>query len=281
MRHGTGTATTLLVSLLCLAPAAPVQDAAGGEHGAPPAEAALTGRDIYARVLENRFDSFIQDSTLRSGDRGGREQVTKLRMHWQDFRNGQGDPAKGVLSKTLVRYSHPFEVRHAVYLIIDNSRRPNDQFVYFPSRRQVVRVNLRSEAVFGTDFSFEDILPRELRDAEYRRFEDGEFRGIPTYTVEAIPTELADSEYSRFLIHVDQDRFVTLRARYWDEAGVEVKELRVNPAAIERIQEVWVPRELTMSNLRLESSTTLEVTKIRPNPELPPQTFTLRRLEAH
>jgi len=247
----------------------------------PAAEARLTGRDIYERVLANRFQSFVQDSVLRSGDRAGREQVTKLRMEWQDFRDEDAKPRKGVLSKTLVRYTHPFEIRHSGYLIVHNDDRPNDQFVYFPSRRRVVRVNLRSEAVFGTDFSFEDILPRELRDASYRRLEDGEFEGIATFTVEAIPTDLADSEYSRFEILVDRERFLTLHTRYWDSAGVEVKQMRVDPGSVVRLEDVWIAKRMTMSSLRLESSTTLEVAELEPNPELPRDTFTLRRLEAH
>jgi hypothetical protein len=247
----------------------------------PSVEARLSGQDIYERVLANRFRSFAQDSVLRSGDRAGREQVTKLRMEWQDFRDDNAEPRKGVLSKTLVRYSHPFDIRHSGYLIVHNDDRPNDQFVYFPSRRRVVRVNLRSEAVFGTDFSFEDILPRELRDATYRRLENGTFEGIPTFTIAATPTELADSEYSRFEIQVDRERYVTLHTRYWDSAGVEVKRMQVDPESIVRLDGVWVAKRITMSNLRLESSTTLEVAELEPNPELPRGTFTLRRLETH
>ncbi len=268
----------LLASLVAFAAAR----AEGDVAAAPPAaEARLSGREIYERVLANRFRSFIQESTLRSGDRAGREQTTRLRMEWKDFRDEQAERRKGILSKTLVRYTHPFDIRHSGYLILHNDDRPNDQFVYFPSRRRVVRVNLRSEAVYGTDFSFEDILPRELRDASYRRLADGRFEGIPTFTIEAIPTELADSEYSRFEIQVDKARYVTLHTRYWDQAGVEVKELRVDPESIVLVDDVWVTRRLTMRHLRLASSTTLEVTELEPNPKLPRDSFTLRRLEAH
>ena len=31
----------------------------------------LTGKDIYERVLQNRFDAYVQTSSLISGDRGG------------------------------------------------------------------------------------------------------------------------------------------------------------------------------------------------------------------
>ena len=47
---------------------------------APPTdrEPAFSGRDIYTRVLANRFDTFIQKVAMVSGDRAGRIQETRL-----------------------------------------------------------------------------------------------------------------------------------------------------------------------------------------------------------
>ncbi len=268
-----------------LAPgAARAGDARAALTGAAPAaedDSHLTGRDIYDRVTANRFRSVVQESTLRSSDRGGREQTTKLRMHWKDFQDGDAESERGILSKALVKYFHPFDIRHSGYLVIHNDGRPDDQFVYLPERRKVVRVNLRSEAVFGTDFSFEDILPREAQDASYQRFEDAEIDGVAAFTVEAIPTDLANSEYSRFLVYVEKERYVPLRTRYWDEAGVEVKELRVDRDSIALHDGVWVPMLLRMRHLLHETSTSLEVTQLEANPEIPRATFALQRLEAH
>ena len=81
-------------------------------------DAQLTGRDIYDRVLRNRFDAFSQESQLISGDRGGREQESRLQLTWQSFRDENGQPTRGVLSKTLVRYIYPFDVRFSGYLVI-------------------------------------------------------------------------------------------------------------------------------------------------------------------
>jgi hypothetical protein len=241
----------------------------------------LTGRQIYARVLQNRFESFTQDSTLSSGDRSGRSQQTELRMHFKDFRDAEDLPSRGVLSKTLVKYTHPFDLRHAGYLVIQNHDRANDQFVYFPTRRQTVRVSLRGEPVFGTDFSFEDVIPRELEDATYRRLPDEEVHEVATYVVEALPTALFDSEYSKFVFYVDPATFVPLWTRYWDLAGVEIKQMRVLPENVEQLDDVFVPMQLSMKHLLLESHTTLKITHLVPNPPMPESLFEVRRLEAH
>jgi len=244
-------------------------------------DAKLTGHDIYDRVLRNRFDSFSQETQLISGDRGGRQQESRLELIWQSFRDTNGQPLRGVVSKTLVRYVYPFDIRFSSYLVISNHERINDQFVYYPSRRKVVRVNLRSEAVFGTDFSYEDVIPREIEESEYERVADETVSDIPVYVVEVVPKPFTVSDYSRVRVYVEKERFVPLRTRYWDDAGVEVKELRAVPSEIRQFDGVWLPMKVTMRNLQLESFTTLVVTNFVPNPVLPQTTFDLSRLESH
>jgi hypothetical protein len=266
-----------LVACLTLALIAPA-GADETDAGEAASSDGLSGRAIYERVADNRFTSFAQESVLLSADRVGRVQESRFSMKWKDFSDEDG---RDVLSKTLVKYTHPFDLRYAGYLIQVNRGRPNDQFVYYPSRRRVVRVNLRSEAVYGTDFSFEDIVPRELEDADYRRHPDAELDGVPCYVVEAIPRPDSDSEYSRFLSHVEKERNVPLLVRYWDDRGLEIKELRVRRESIERVEDVWVPMHMTMRNLRHDTFTTLVIEELEPNPTIAHAVFDLRRLETH
>jgi hypothetical protein len=243
--------------------------------------AGLSGEEIYARVVANRFRSFTEESRLVSADRSGREQETRLRLHWKDFRGGDGEPTAGILSKAVVRYTHPTDIRHAGYLVQANAGRANDQFVYYPSKRRVVRVSLRNEALHGTDFSFEDVVPRELEDATYRRQADAEYGGIPVFVVELVPREKAGSGYSKVWVYVDQQRYVPLRTRYWDAAGVEIKELAADPATLRAFDGIWIPMAATMRHLLLETSTRLVVTHFVPNPPLGESVFDLSRLESH
>ncbi len=241
----------------------------------------LTGREIYQCVLDNRFDSYVQASKLLSGDRGGASQESKLRMTWRSFRDEDGEPTAGVLSKSLVKYTDPFDLRYSGYLIVNNNSRPNDQFVYLNSSRRIRRVNLRREAVFGTDFTFEDIVPREIEDGDYVRQPDKTHAGHPVYVVEVTPKEHAESEYSRFVIHVEKEHCVPLQTLYWDDKDVQVKQLTVPYESVKEVDGIWWPYELTMENLQLETFTTLQVEELEPNPDLPRKVFDLRRLESH
>ena len=254
-----------------------------GILGAParaPAEQPLTGEEIYARVIASRLRSFSEESRLISSDRSGREQETRLRLHWKDFRDGLGRPTGGVLSKAVVRYTHPSDIRLAGYLVQSNAGRANDQFVYHPSRRRVVRVSLRNEAVHGTDFSLEDVIPRELEDAHYERQPDALLGGVPVYVVELVPRAKANSAYSKVWVYVDRERYVPLRTRYWDAAGVETKELAADPASLRQFENIWIPMQTTMKNLQLETWTRLEIVDFVANPELAESVFDLARLES-
>jgi hypothetical protein len=251
------------------------------EDTAPAPTDGKSGRDIYACVLRNRFQDYVQEAKLVSGDEGESAQESRLSMTWKSFRDAEDQPRSGVLSKTLVRYEHPFDLRFSGYLVINNVDRPNDQFVYLAATRKIRRVNLRKEAVFGTDFTFEDIVPAEIEDADYRRLSDAVVDGSPLYVVEVTPKPEVDSEYSRFVVYVDRGSCVPLRTRYWDEKGVEVKELTVPPDAVREFEGIHWPMQLTMRNLKLESFTTLTVEELKPNGKLPDKDFEVRRLMSH
>jgi hypothetical protein len=54
-------------------------------------------------------------------------------MHWKDFRDPSGAPTDGILSKAVVRYTHPrYPLRG---LPVHRTRADERQFIYSPRRR--------------------------------------------------------------------------------------------------------------------------------------------------
>jgi len=242
----------------------------------------LSGKQIYEKVLDNRFDAYIEELTMHSGDRGGNVQDTEMQVKYLNFRK-QSDR---ILSKSIMKYHAPQDVRHLGYLVINKEDGSEDQFVYRPSSRRVQRINLRGEAIFGTDFAFEDIIPQELEDATYKRLADSEVNGIPVYTVEVTPKEEQDSEYSKFDVYATKDTFVALRVIYWDQDGLKIKELNSDPASItmyeheeeDGLKQIWIAEKQKIVHLKLDSWTELIVTKYDPNVKLRSRDFSEREL---
>jgi hypothetical protein len=274
MRRARALSLALGLAAASLASGASTEEAPSGSDTA-------SGRQIYDRVVANRFHAFRQHTRLVSGDRGGNEQESRMVVLWKSFRDGDARPRKGVISKTIIRYTHPFDLRFSAYLIIDNAVPPDDQFVYLNSRRRVQRVNLRGEPVLGSDFSFEDVVPREIEDAGYARLPDETVDGRPCYVVEVTPLPEAHSEYSRFRSWVDRERSVVLKTLYWDEAGVLVKELAAPSAEVREFDGVWVPMRVEMRDRPNESYTYFVIEELVANPEIDDNEFDPRRLESH
>ena len=243
-----------------------------------------TGDDIYRGVVANRFDAFEQVGRMRSGSRNQRFQDVRLRLRYMNVEK-EGSP---IVSKTIAKYFEPSDVRHLGYLIINKNKGPDDQFVYRPSARKVRRVNVRGEAVAGTDFSFEDIVPPEFEDGSHSRMPDQVVHGIPAYVVAVVPHTETESEYSKLVIAIEKEHFVPIQTHYWDNKRVLIKRLDVDPKSISPYQatengqakQVWVALSSKMSQLKLDTYTEMNVEEFKANPNLRSRHFSERELTA-
>lgn len=242
----------------------------------PPPDAELSGEEIYRRVLANRHRAYFQKQRFISGDEGGGSSETELWVRWKDVREN-GEPKRGSVSKTLSKYTSPRNVRGVGYLVVQKAEPPNDQFVYFPSARRVRRVNL-GESILGTDFSLEDIVPRELENSSHERRPDEAVDETPCFVIDVVPKPATGSQYSKLRIYVEKSHYVPIRTRYWSQDEIEIKEYRSDASGIEEFEGVWLTREGTMRDLVHNSHTTVRVLEIEPNAEIKDSAFSERSL---
>ena len=277
-----------IAGLAVASPAAASETAAPEVADRPPAgspepenpEAELTAREIYRRVLGNRFDSAVQELDIVSSDRAGNQQGLRMQQLWKRYLKGSKPHGKGVLARTIVRYLDPPDLRKTGYLVINKRDQPSDQFIYLASQRRVRRINLRNQTVVGTDLAVEDLVPRELDDADYQRAPDAEVGGTPCFVIEATPRPEIESVYSKFQAYIEKQHNVPIRVRYWDLKGVEIKELRSPIESIREIEGVFVPIEATVRHLLDETQTSVSVDVLVPNADLPDRYFTERQLQS-
>jgi len=245
-------------------------------EAALPGDGSLTGREIYDRFLANRFRRSFQELRVVSRDPGGSEQTTAFTLSVEDLRN---DPHKGATrARLLIEITAPFDVRHTQYLMIDKDPGPDDEFVYQPSERRVRRVGLKKTPLFGTDYTFDDVAYFDIEDANYHRLADTEIDGTPVYVIEAFIEETRETRYHRTVSYLEKQHFVPLRVRYWDDYGIEVKQLTAAAASIRAFGKTWVATESTMRDLFQRTSSTLHVDHVDTDPDFHAQHFTASRL---
>jgi len=245
-------------------------------------EDGLDGDAIYGLMLDNRFRQSVQQLSLSSKDRGNRRQFVEMETKY--LRDDDEDDV--VVSRSIAKYLRPLDVRNMAYLIVNKRSGPDDQFVYQPSSKRVRRINARTEAIAGTDFTLEDVIPQEADDGDHFRLPDTDHAGTPAWDVAVVPHAETKSSYSKFVITIEKKRAIPLQTDYWDDRGVKIKQLRVDPRAIElfdieeggQTRKIWIVRRSKMVHLKRESQTVLNVLHFDPNPDLSIRDFSERKL---
>ncbi len=247
-----------------------------------PEGARVDGHEIYDRLIKNRqrLGTVFQQGRIISEDPGGNPQQTNFWLHAMDYRDADDNATGGVFTKSLFKITGPFEMRHTGYLYIEREDRDDEQFMYSPHRGRTSRVSLKGQSVAGTDFSFDDFLVSldDIEDAEYERHDDEVVQGVGCYVIEAFVKPESKTSYTRSMSYIEKEHYVALRTLHWDDVGVLSKEIVVPHAKIKEFDGAWIPTESTVTDLLEETSSTMYVDDLEPNPSLDNEMFSLSRL---
>lgn len=265
-----------LVSLCLLILLAPASRAA---DDALPDGDGLTARDIYQRVLDNKLDTSYIEHRMTSTDPGGSVQNLAFWSRFKDLRTPGEAPRGAIISKTIMKFTDPYDKRDTAYLFIEKKGGEDEGFHYSRKRERVTRIAPAKESIFGTDFSLDDLaVVRHIDDATYERLPDTELQGVRVRVVDVSHKPESDPAYARSMLYVDPAFDVPLRTRHWDDAGVEVKQLEVPREKIEQFAGVWIPMECTMHDLSEKTQSVLYVDRVVENPVIEDRLFAPQRL---
>jgi hypothetical protein len=246
---------------------------------APVAAAApLSTADEISQCMRDNLPrrNSTQTMVLRSINRVGDVAESTAKIFWQ---LGEDD-----LSKVLLRFSKPLDMRDAGVLMLEQTGRSPDTFLYLPATKMVRRVSSRaaSSSLFGTDFSYEDFarLLGMAADASQERGEDGEISGRPVYVLNSTPAADSGSAYERVTSFVDQESCVPLRVESYESGGELRKRLTADASKITREGSIWIPNHQTMEDLRDETRTELTIDEIDTEKKIHRKIFSTRELEA-
>jgi outer membrane lipoprotein-sorting protein len=247
----------------------------------PPATApdGLSGRDIYQRVIDNKLKTSYLEHKMISTDPGGSVQSLWFWSRFKDLRTPESAPKGTVISKTVMKFTEPFDKRDTAYLFIEKLGTEDEGFHYSRKRERVTRISPAKESIFGTDFSLDDLaVVRHIDDATYERLPDEDVQGKTVWVVDVTHKPETDPTYARSMLFVDKERNVPLRTRHWDKAGVEVKQLDIPKDKIELFAGVWIPMEATMYDLSEKTNSVLFVERVVANPEISDVAFSPQQL---
>jgi hypothetical protein len=89
----------------------------------------------------------------------------------------------------------------------------------------------------------------------------------------------SDTSYSKVDMKISKDKRVILKSAMYDKDD-PTKLIKVMTAEdLEKIQDIWTPKKVTMKDLQKGTSTTLETVRIKYDLELAPEEFTKRNMQ--
>lgn len=240
-----------------------------------PIHAETTARDVLTE--QSKRHRLTHETTVMAvtliDRKGFRDKRTLRRM---DKEQGDG------LTRSLTIFEAPSDIKGTALLTRENSGKPNDQWLYFPSQHRLQRIaQARRNGYFmGTDFTYEDMDPENLDDYTYRHVRTEILNHIDCYVIEAVPANKKlrrSSGYGRRLLWIRKDLFLTLQIEFFNRQDKLIK-TQENSDWKPLENGVWRAGKSVVNNLAKQHQTEVVVTERDTKTKLPDSTFTDRNI---
>ena len=220
---------------------------------------------IQADTTSTRFRMII---TARGGAQSERE------MDQFSKKDARGN------NRMVIVFREPASVRGTRFLTIENEDRANDQWIFLPSLGRVRRIAAAegSSSFVGTDFSYDDISSahRNVNLDNHRLLREERYRDRDCYVIESIPIDTS-YHYSKMIQWIDKENYLLYKIELYDRRGNHVKLLEV--LEYREVQGRLSAMVTRMTTLATGASTSLNVTELRYDSQIPEGVFTPNFLE--
>lgn len=225
-------------------------------------------RQVYEE-LDRRLRAVVYETAtlnMRIVDPRGRVRERNLDL-WSF---SEGDDRR-----SLVRFNAPADVRGTGLLTINDGTN-EVQRLFLPSlnRIQSISGNQRGDRFMGSDFTFEDLRSQDPDAFEFTTLTHDREAGRMTVRGDRTTT----STYAWAEFHIDTERYILLKAVYFDADGNAIRELTAGNITEVR-DGIWRANELTMRDLRADRYTILEWTSRTIDEPINRNVFTERFLQ--
>jgi outer membrane lipoprotein-sorting protein len=247
--------------------------------GIPQPAHALTTSEIMNRnfVVTRVIDSTAH-TTMTLTNRSGKQRIrktfgtTKLKKNSLD-------------NKRMTQFLSPTDIKGTVSLLIENSEKDDDIWIYLPSLKKVRRLvsSNKKDSFIGTDFSYGDVIGHKVRDWKHTLVREEKFDDQPCYVIESIPANKSvrsDSGYSKRVSWIRKDIFVTVKALAYDEANELIKEFRFSHyVEVDPERGKWFARDLEAHNVQRDHRTLIRIDDYKVNVGVKDSYFTTRYMK--
>lgn len=240
--------------------------AASSEEAAPAAADPEDPRTLIERAIATLPDASLKASIELSSSRG-----------WTRTFEASGKRVDDAVA-SYIEVTGPQDVKDTRFLFFERVNAPDEQHMYIPLVKRAIQIadETRKQAFLGSDFLISDLVAPEVDSYTYKFVGESEVLGRKCRLVESAPKDMETAVYSKSIGCVDTDDLIVLRTELFDKKGSLLKVWTLKK--LEKIDGFWTPLEQEMVNVQDSTSSTITITRIEYNVELPDDIFTRARL---
>jgi len=237
------------------------------------ARAEMSGRQIMdEQKTRHEVDSEYVEVVMLLADSKGNKEKRLTKQYNKKLGNGE--------ARALLVFLDPADIKGTALLTWDHDKDPSDQWLYLPAQGRMQRIAEGSKKSYfmGTDFTYEDLEPEDMDNYVYTVLKSEDLDGAACWVVEAVPANDAkkrESSYSKRLLWVRQDNYVTAKVEFYDRRERILKTQTAHD--LENVQgTVWRARKTLMDNVSKQHKTVMGLKTRELNKPIDDQVFTER-----
>ena len=235
--------------------------------------ASVSAQDPRSIVDESQKRSTAESQRYQGTLQVIDEKTKVTTKRWQYDRIGSHG-----MSKSMLRFVAPPEVKGVALLVVNHPDRSSDQWMWTPAiaRERRIAMQDRSGRFFGTDFSFEDLEERDTNQFEYKMAGQEPIDGAMCWKIESRPKESKISQYTRSLVWIRQDNYVVVQIENFKKDQLI---RRAHYSDIQRLQNIWTPQTIEMFDVQRKSRTVLKIEMLQYNIPMKDEDFTIQAMQ--
>jgi hypothetical protein len=202
-------------------------------------------------------------------DKNGNKREREFNILRKDIKDG-GD------QKYFVYFLKPADVRKMVYMVYKHADpgKDDDRWLYLPALDLVKRIAAgdKRTSFVGSDFLYEDVSGRSLEEDTHELIETTD----TMFVVKNVPKKPDTVEFGYFNVSIDRKNFVPMKMEFFDKEGKLYR--IIESKKVEKIQDFYTVVKSEVRDLKKESKTEMEFSRVQYNIKLNEDYFAERYL---
>ena len=174
--------------------------------------------------------------------------------------------------KMMMWFLSPADVKGSSFFKIENDDKDDDMWIYLPALGKVRRIasSATHGSFMGSDFTYEDMGDRNIRDYTYKILKSETIEGKPCWVIESNPKSGVSTDYSKIISWIWKDEYCAVKEESYNKKRTLKK---IKTVEMVKIKSYWVPKRFLMNDLSANHKTEMLFDKIEVDTGIDPGIF--------